>query len=107
MANRLTQTPAQPVPQVPGPVRLLIPLADLFMIAMVSRPSTGSLRTTWVTPATRWLTVAAALLALVAVITLHPAQPWLAVTVVVLLSFVIAGCAAVALVGFSQDRALR
>ena len=66
MANRLTQTPAQPV-----------------------------------------LTSVAALLALVAVITLRPAQAWLAVTVVVVLAFVIAGCAAVALVAFSQDRALR
>jgi hypothetical protein len=107
MANRFTQTPAQPVPQLPGLVRLLIPLADLFMIAMISRPSTGSLRNTWVTPATRWLTSVAALLALVAVITLRPAQAWLAVTVVVVLAFVIAGCAAVALVAFSQGRALR
>jgi hypothetical protein len=107
MANRLTQTPAQPVPQLPGPVRALIPLADVFMIAMVSRPSTGSLRNTWVTPATRWLTVVAALLALVAVITLRPAQAWLAVIEVVVLAFVIAGSAAVAAVAFSQGRALR
>ena len=107
MANRLTQIPAQPVPQLPGAVRVLVPLADLFMIAMVSRPSTGSLRNTWVTPATRWLTVVAGLLALAAVITLRPAQAWLAVIEVVVLAFVIAGCAAVAVVAFSQDRALR
>jgi hypothetical protein len=107
MANRLTQIPAWPVPHLPGPVRVLIPLADLFMIAMVSRPSTGSLRNTWVTPATRWLTVVAALLALVAVITLRPAQAWLAIIEVVVLAFVIAGSAAVAVVAFSQDRALR
>jgi hypothetical protein len=107
MANRLTQIPARPVPQLPGAVRVLIPLADLFMIAMVSRPSTGSLRNTWVTPATRWLTIVAALLALVAVITLRPAQVWLAIIEEVLLAFVIAGSTAVAVVAFSQDRALR
>jgi hypothetical protein len=107
MANRLTQIPTQPVPQLRGPVRALIPLADVFMIAMVSRPSTGSLRNTWVTPATRWLTAVAALLGLVAVITLRPAHVWLAIIEVVVLAFVIAGSTAVALVAFSQDRALR
>lgn len=107
MANRLTEIPTQPVPQLRGPVRVLIPLADVFMIAMLSRPSTGSLRNTWVTPATRWLTVVAALLALVAVITLRPAQAWLAVIEVVVLAFVITGAAAVAAIAFSQGRALR
>ncbi|MEO8898836.1 MAG: hypothetical protein ABI352_08670 [Candidatus Dormibacter sp.] len=77
------------------------------MIAMVSRPSTGSLRTTWVTPATRWLSVASALIALVAVITLHPAQPWLAIIEVVVLAAVIAGSTAVALIAFWQTARLR
>ena len=31
---------------------MVLPLADLFMILMLSRPRSGSLRTTWVTPAT-------------------------------------------------------
>ena len=31
---------------------MVLPLADLFMILMASRPRSGSLRTTWVTPAT-------------------------------------------------------
>jgi hypothetical protein len=33
----------------------VIGLADVFMAAMLSRPATGSLRNTWVTPATLWL----------------------------------------------------
>jgi hypothetical protein len=107
MPNRLTRTPADAVPPLPGPARLLIPLADLFMIAMVSRPATGSLRSTWVTPATRWLSVGAVVVALLAVLTLHPVQAWLAALEVVLLAAVIAGSGAVALVAFFQDRALR
>jgi hypothetical protein len=86
---------------------VLVPFADLFMIAMVSRPATGSLRTTWVTPATRWLCVGAVLVALIAVIALHPAQLWLVAVEVVLLASVIAGSGAVALIAFCQSRALR
>ena len=52
MSNRLTRVPEDPVPPLPALVQLLIPPADLFMRAMISRPVTGSLRTTWVTPAT-------------------------------------------------------
>lgn len=77
------------------------------MIAMVSRPATGSLRTTWVTPATRWLSTGAVLVALLAVFTLRPEQPWLAVLEVVLLASVIAGSGAVAVVAAFQDRAFR
>ena len=51
MSNRFTRVPERPVPPLPALVRLLIPPADLFMLAMVSRPATGSLATTWVTPA--------------------------------------------------------
>jgi hypothetical protein len=52
MSNRLTRVPDGPVPPLPALVQLLIPPADLFMRAMISKPVTGSLRTTWVTPAT-------------------------------------------------------
>jgi hypothetical protein len=52
MANRLTRVPDRPVPSLPRWVRPAIPLADLFMLAMVSRPQSGSLSRTWVTPAT-------------------------------------------------------
>jgi hypothetical protein len=103
----MTRTPAGPVPRAPRPVLLLVPLADLFMIAMVSRPATGSLRTTWVTPATRWLCVAAALIALLAVITLRPAQQWLAILEMVVLASFVAGSTAVALIAFWQTARLR
>jgi hypothetical protein len=95
------------VPRLPGPVQLLVPIADAFMIAMVSRPATGSLRTTWVTPATRWLSTAAALIALVAVITLHPPQLWLAIIALVGFVSVIVGSAAVAVIAVCQNRTLR
>ena len=36
----------------------LLPVADRFMALMWSRPGGLSLRNTWVTPATIWLTVA-------------------------------------------------
>ena len=39
----------------------LLPLADLFMALMWSRPGGLSLRTTWVTPATLALSIAVAL----------------------------------------------
>jgi hypothetical protein len=57
LSNRFTRVPEGPVPPLPALVRLLIPPADLFMVAMISRPATGSLRTTWVTPATLQLGV--------------------------------------------------
>ena len=45
---------------VPPPGRLasaVLPLADAFMLAMFSRPTSGTLRTTWVTPSTFWLAI--------------------------------------------------
>ncbi len=56
--NRWTRVPGG----APSPphrwVAPLIPLADLFMWATFSRPATGSLRATWVTPATLVLSFA-------------------------------------------------
>ena len=52
MPNRFTRVPERPVPPLPWLGRMVLPLADLFMILMASRPRSGSLRTTWVTPAT-------------------------------------------------------
>ena len=60
MPNRLTRVPERPVPPLPWLGRMLLPLADLFMILLVSRPQSGSLRTTWVTPATLVLCMATA-----------------------------------------------
>ena len=64
MSNRFTRVPEGPVPPLPALIRLLIPPADLFMLAMVSRPATGSLRTTWVTPASLQLGVAVGVVSL-------------------------------------------
>lgn len=73
MPNRLTRVPDGSPPALPGgpAARAVVAMADAFMVAMVSRPATGSLRNTWVTPATFWLSVltglvAAALLAVAA-----------------------------------------
>jgi hypothetical protein len=65
VSNRLTRVPDGPVPALPALVQLLIPPADLFMRAMISRPATGSLRTTWVTPATLQLGVVVGLVGLI------------------------------------------
>jgi ABC-type Na+ efflux pump permease subunit len=60
VANRFTRVPDRPPPVLDGLVGMLVPIANLFMLAMISRPQTGTLRTTWVTPAT--LALCAALL---------------------------------------------
>jgi hypothetical protein len=59
MPNRATRVPEGSPPPLPaGPhIAAVVAIADAFMIAMVSRPVTGSLRNTWVTPATFWLAV--------------------------------------------------
>ena len=57
MPNRFTRVPDRPVPALPRLGRVLLPLADAFMVLMVSRPESGSLRATWVTPATLVLCV--------------------------------------------------
>lgn len=110
MPNRLTRVPDGPVPELPAVVRLVIPLADLFMLAMISRPSTGSLRTTWVTPATLQLSLAlTAACAVVAAVLVASgaarALPWLALGLLLLLFA--AGTAAVAVVGIGQRIAKR
>jgi hypothetical protein len=56
--NRMTRVPERDVPALPRAGRLALPVADAFMLAMLSRPGSGSLRTTWVTPATLWLCAA-------------------------------------------------
>jgi hypothetical protein len=58
MANRWTRVP-QGVPPLDAWQLRLLPVADLFMGLMWSRPGGLSLRTTWVTPATIGLGIAA------------------------------------------------
>jgi hypothetical protein len=110
MANRLTRVPDGPVPELPGPVRLILPLADLFMLAMISRPSTGSLRTTWVTPATLYMCLAVVVGGVPAGALLlsgagSSARTTLALGIIVLLFT--AGACAVAIVGLSQRAVAR
>lgn len=107
MANRLTRVPDRPVPPLPGWVRPAVPLADLFMLVMASRPRSGSLSRTWVTPATLQMSigvVAACLLAdgLAAFGVVHASI----VVIALLASLVLLalGAAAVALVGLAQRR---
>lgn len=58
MSYPWTRVP-QEAPPLDGLQLRLIPAADLFMALMLSRPGGLSLRTTWVTPATIGLAVAA------------------------------------------------
>ena len=64
MPNRLTEVPTRAVPPPRRLASALLPFADAFMLVMLSRPATGSLRATWVTPATLWLALAACAMAL-------------------------------------------
>jgi hypothetical protein len=84
----------------------MLPLADLFMLAMLSRPATGSLRNTWVTPATLYMCAAVALagVPLGAVLVVYGrgggTRTALALGIIVLL--LAAGACSVAIVGASQ-----
>jgi hypothetical protein len=65
MPNRFTKIPDSPVP-APGPLgSAVLPVADFFMLAMFSKPPSGTLRTTWVTPSTYWMTIGTCVGALV------------------------------------------
>jgi hypothetical protein len=104
VANRLTHVPDRPVPALGG-AAVLVPLADAFMAVMLSRPATGSLRQTWVTPATLWLCSAVAVLGagvaawLVANDRGGPLDVWL-----LCLGALIAGAGSVAILGACQRR---
>jgi hypothetical protein len=65
MPNRFTRVPDAPAPPL-GPLgSTVLPVADFFMLAMFSKPPSGTLRTTWVTPSTYWLTTGTCIGALV------------------------------------------
>jgi hypothetical protein len=87
----------------------LIPLADLLMRATFSRPATGSLRATWVTPATVVLSLATAAGAIAVVVASAagwwPGGGWWAPGAGIVLGLpVAAGSSAVGLVGIAQRR---
>ena len=108
MPNRFTRIPAGPVPALPWVGRALVPLADAFMLVMLSRPSTGSLRNTWVTPATLGLCLAvlviAAPIGALALATGAADGSRLRVAAGVVIIALAAGSAAVAAVGAMQRR---
>jgi hypothetical protein len=60
MSGRLTPPEVTPLDRIQ---LMLLPIADLFMILMYSRPPGGSLRTARVTLMTIWLAAAVAVLA--------------------------------------------
>ena len=108
MPNVFTRVPDSPVPPPTGFGAAVIPVADAFMIAMFSRPASGSLRTTWVTPSTYWLTLATFLGAVVIAGLLlsgliGPITGISIIGVVICLLFAI-GAGAVAVVGNCQRR---
>jgi hypothetical protein len=110
MPNRFTRVPTGPVPSLPPAGRALLPLADAFMVLMLSRPASGSLRQTWVTPATLWLCVAVVVVGvpLAVVVGLVGALgewafAWRVVAVLVIIGLVV-GSGAVAVVGALQRR---
>jgi hypothetical protein len=85
----------------------VLPLADAFMILMLSRPGSGSLRSTWVTPATLLLGAGLALAgAPVLVVLLAAAARGSAFTAVAgfVVFVIVAGSLSVAVVGLLQRR---
>jgi hypothetical protein len=83
-------------------------VADVFMVVLLSRPATGSLRNTWVTPATLVLSV---ITGLTSIVCLVPALVGLGgasrVVVTLALALFAAGSLCVAAVGFAQRIAKR
>lgn len=109
MPNVFTRVPERAVPELPAWARALLPVADRFMVVMVSRPPTGTLASTWVTPATLQLCSTLTVVCAVTSVFLLVAQGLraslpAALVGAVLLLFAL-GCASVALVGFAQRRA--
>lgn len=101
MPNLLTRVPDRPPPELPRALAPVIAVADLFMLLMISRPRTGSLRNTWVTPGTLLLTVAKAVIGGGLAIDLL-ARDGASRIGGLALALAAIGAAAVALVGFAQ-----
>jgi hypothetical protein len=110
MPNVFTRVPDAPVPPPSGFGSAVIPVADAFMIAMFSKPKSGTLRTTWVTPSTYWLTLAtflgAVIIAGLLLSGLIGAVTGLSIIGVVICLLFAVGAGAVAVVGNCQRRSL-
>ena len=105
MPNAFTRVPDRPVPPLPAWAHPLLPAADLFMVLMYSRPPTGTLRTTWVTPSTFWLGVAlAAGWIVLGVVLVARGGPVLIALGLLLILFAL-GCGSVAAIGLAQRSA--
>ena len=108
MPNRWTRVPDAAPPALPRWELAALPLADVFMVAMLSRPASGSLRVTWVTPATLLLAVVAgvvtAALGVLCIVALVRGGGWPLLVAAVLCAAVAAGCSAVGAVGAAQRR---
>jgi len=109
MSNAFTRVPDSPVPPPGRFGSAVIPVADAFMIAMFSKPPSGTLRTTWVTPSTYWMTLATFLGAVV-IAGLLLSGVIGSVTTISLVGVLICllfalGAGSVALVGAAQRRA--
>ena len=102
----MPRVPDRPVGQLPVWAAWVVVIADVFMVLMVSRPASGSLRNTWVTPASLWLCTSVAicgLLLALAELGSPAGGGWRALGAIVLL-IVTVGSASVSAVGFLQRR---
>jgi hypothetical protein len=106
--NAFTRVPAESVPRLPRWCAAVVPVADLFMVLLLSRPASGSLRNTWVTPATLVLSVATGSTSIVclAVAAAGLGGGWRVVVTLALALFA-AGSLCVAAVGLAQRMARR
>jgi hypothetical protein len=106
--NRWTRVPDGPPPAPPRWAAAILPLADLFMWAMASRPQSGSLRVTWVTPATYLLSVSAAAGAIVVLAVCAFAFAggggWIPLAGMAVCAALATGSSAVGVVGLAQRR---
>jgi hypothetical protein len=106
MPNGLTRVPESPPPPLDS-LTWIVRVADLAMRLFYSTPRSGTLRTTWVTPATLWFSYLAAIECIVIGI-LFASQDLIALAIwAVLLTSVSLGvlalaCAAIALTGTLQ-----
>ena len=96
--NRFTRVPERPVPPLPRLLKPVVLVADVFMAALASRPRTGSLGRTWVTPGTLELCTVLA----VVVLPLGALLLTLNATLGLLLIGLAVGAFSVAVVGITQ-----
>jgi hypothetical protein len=102
VANFLTRTPTAPPPVLPPGLQPLVRLADTYFSLLLSRPASGSLNATWVTPATLILVVATLLLGLPAAFFFVDMGNPVAIGFGLLLIFLAPGALSIALVGLAQ-----